>query len=163
MSAQIAFGIDTANGAKNVKRAAAIVSACGILFHRRGQLHLHQSKWPPSPEQVAKHDLTHEPYEEWCEICVSHRGRQDRHPAADITHTHTEHATVSFDFGFATRTATMEAEAGEASKVVFLACHDKHTGLIGAIPSPDKGGKHFTYLVTSCDRTYKICCEHWTP
>ena len=104
----------------------------------------------PSPEQVAKHDLTHEPYEEWCEICVSHRGRQDRHPAADITHT--EHSTVSFDFGFATRTATMEAEAGEASKVAFLACHDKHTGLIGAIPSPGKGGKHFTYLVTELTR-----------
>ena len=34
----------------------------------------------------------------------------------------------------------------------FFSCHDKDTGLIGAIPSPTKGGKHFQFLVTELTR-----------
>ena len=33
----------------------------------------------PTESQIAKHKLTHEPYEDWCEECVAHRARQDKH------------------------------------------------------------------------------------
>ena len=33
----------------------------------------------PSDEVRAQHNLTHQPYASWCEICVSNRGRQDSH------------------------------------------------------------------------------------
>ena len=32
---------------------------------------------PPTDEEVQTHNLIHEPYQQWCELCVMHRGRQD--------------------------------------------------------------------------------------
>ena len=104
-----------------------------------------QTKPPcPTPEQIKSHNLTHEPYESRCELCVQFRARQDRHGAVDGSKTST--SLISFDFGYASRSAE------NVDKAAFLACHDKDTGLIGAIPSPTKGGKHFQFLVTELTR-----------
>ena len=100
-----------------------------------------QTKPPcPTPEQIKSHNLTHEPYESWCELCVQFWARQDRHGAVDDSKTSA--SLISIDFGYASRSAE------NVDKAAFLACHDKDTGLIGAIPSPTKGGKHFQFLVT---------------
>ena len=37
----------------------------------------------PTKEQIEKRNLTHEPFEEWCELCVSFRSRQDKHSSTD--------------------------------------------------------------------------------
>ena len=104
-----------------------------------------QAKPPcPTPDQIKSHNLTHEPYESWCELCVQFRARQDKHAAVDDSKTST--SLISFDFGYASRSAE------NVDKAVLLACHDKDTGLIGAIPSPAKGGKHFQFLVTELTR-----------
>ena len=98
----------------------------------------------PTKEQIEKHNLTHEPFEEWCELCVSFRSRQDKHSSTDDSQSAT--SLISFDFGFCGRSAE------STEKVTFLAMHDKDTGLIGAVPTLQKGGKHFQYLVSELTR-----------
>ena len=104
----------------------------------------------PTESQIAKHKLTHEPYEDWCEECVAHRARQDKHPRAD--HSHSSHSVVSFDFGFASR---LEDEP----KISILCVHDRDTGLIHAVPSLTKGGKYFNYLTTELTR-FIVMTQH---
>ena len=98
----------------------------------------------PTAQQREAHSLTHEPYEEWCELCVQFRARQDKHPVSDGTRSSS--SLISFDFGFASRTAD------SLNKVAFLACHDRDSGLIAAFPAPGKGGKFFQYFVTELTR-----------
>ena len=90
---------------------------------------------------MEKHNLTHEPFEEWCELCVSFRSRQDKHVSTDESRNAS--SLVSFDFGFCGRSAEESTD-----KATFLAMHDKDTGLIGAAPTLSKGGKGFQYLVS---------------
>ena len=90
---------------------------------------------------MEKHNLTHEPFEEWCELCVSFRSRQDKHVSTDESRNAS--SLVSFDFGFCGRSAEESRD-----KATFLAMHDKDTGLIGAAPTLSKGGKCFQYLVS---------------
>ena len=52
----------------------------------------------PSDEVKQTHALTHEPYEEWCSLCVSNRARQDPHRRQH--HEGVGHSVVSFDFGY---------------------------------------------------------------
>ena len=52
----------------------------------------------PTQEEVRVHVLTHTPYQPWCSLCVTHRGRQDAHRAE--THEGASQSVVSIDFGF---------------------------------------------------------------
>ena len=63
----------------------------------------------PTAQQREAHALTHEPYEPWCELCVQFRARQDKHPVSDGTRSSS--SLVSFDFGFASRTADSSNKA----------------------------------------------------
>ena len=121
--------------------------AAESTLRAEGQRQPVQQKRPitPTQEQVAAHSLTHEPYEDWCELCVQHRARQDKHAISDGSRT--ECSTICFDFGFFARSS--EDDAG---KLTVLCCHDKWSGLIGAIPAPGKGGKWFRHLVTELAR-----------
>ena len=67
-------------------------------------------------------------------------------------HSHSSHSVVSFDFGFASR---LEDE----HKITILCAHDRDTGLIHAIPSLSKGGKHFSYLTTELTR-FIVSTQH---
>ena len=98
----------------------------------------------PTAQEVEAHNLTHEPYEPWCEVCVQFRARQDKHPTTDGTRSSS--SLISFDFGFASRTAD------SPNKISFLACHDRDTGLVAALPALGKGGKFFQYFVTELTR-----------
>lgn len=54
----------------------------------------------PTPEEIASHELTHQPYKAWCEFCVAHRARQDRHlPSQRVSAA----SVISFDFGYVSR------------------------------------------------------------
>lgn len=92
-----------------------------------------------------KHNLTHEPFEEWCELCVSFGSRQDKHVATDDCHSAS--SLISFDFRFCGRSAEESTD-----KATFLAMHDKDTGLLGAAPTLSKGGKCFQFLVSELTR-----------
>ena len=50
----------------------------------------------PSASVRDAHNLTHEPYETWCSLCVANRARQDGHRVQ--THETTSHSVISFDF-----------------------------------------------------------------
>ena len=55
----------------------------------------------PTPEEIQRHNLTHEPYKDWCEICVKHRARQHAHPKSP--HENAGHSVISFDFCYCTK------------------------------------------------------------
>ena len=55
----------------------------------------------PSDEERRRHCLTHTPYREWCEHCVSFRARSDRHELrADDRRAS---SVFCFDFSFTSR------------------------------------------------------------
>ena len=92
----------------------------------------------PSQSMIDEHALTHYPYADWCETCVMHKARQDAHVVQE--HDRKQHSIISFDFGCASRT--------EGDKLTVLFINDQFTKLMGAIPTPQKGGKSLNYIVT---------------
>ena len=106
---------------------ATHATASAMQVESKRQVHEQKRPVQPSAQEVASHNLVHEPFQEWCEICVQFRARQDKLPVSDGTRTST--SLVSFDFGFASRTADPD------DRITFLACHDCDTGLLGPIPS----------------------------
>ena len=99
----------------------------------------------PSDEERNRHNLIHQPYASWCEICVANRGRQDGHRA------HPEPSSgasvVSFDFGYLSR-----LESEDDPKLTALFVRDQHTKLVHAVPTPAKGGRYLKYLTTELCR-----------
>ena len=59
-------------------------------------------------------------------------------------HDRKQHSVISFDFGYAAR--------AEGDKLAVLFTHDQFTKLMGAIPTPQKGGRCFNYIVTEAVR-----------
>ena len=98
----------------------------------------------PSQAQKDEHCLTHYPYAAWCELCVANRGRQDKH-VVDEHRERSSHSCVSFDFGYASRNA-------QEDQLTALFIHDKFTGAMHAIPTPQKGGKYLNFLCTEMCR-----------
>ena len=98
----------------------------------------------PSEQVRDVHALTHEPYEEWCSLCVSNRARQDPHRRQ--THESVGHSVVSFDFGYCSRMRD------ETDKLTVLVIHDRDTNMCAALPTQQKGGRSFQYLVTEMSR-----------
>ena len=92
----------------------------------------------PSQSMIDEQALTHYPYADWCETCVMRKARQDAHVVQE--HDRKQHSVISFDFGFASRT--------EGGKLRVLFIHDQFTKLMGAIPTPQKGGKSLNDIVT---------------
>ena len=84
---------------------------------------------PPSEALQDLHRLTHTPYQPWCESCVAHRARADRHPR-DFSSKEGECPTVSFDYFF--------TKAGESSQapdsLITLVMVDNKTGYLGCVP-----------------------------
>jgi hypothetical protein len=94
----------------------------------------------PTEKEIAEHNLTHQPYAPWCELCISNRSQQDPHPVRR-DESSSAHSTVSFDFGFASRTE-------DEHKACGLFIHDQQTGAMHVVPTPQKGGRHLQYLCT---------------
>ena len=84
---------------------------------------------PPSEALQDLHRLTHTPYQPWCESCVAHRARADRHPH-DFSSKEGSCPTVSFDYFY--------TKAGEDSQdpdaLVALVLCDSKTGYLGCVP-----------------------------
>ena len=100
----------------------------------------------PTPEQVATHNITHQPYRSWCGLCVAHRGRQDAHH--DLDHAHTSESVVSVDFGFCKRQET------EEHLLTVLVVHDRHSKGCSCDSFDEQG---WSKPFVSHDRVDKIC------
>ena len=108
-----------------------------------------EQKKPEEPSQAAvdAHNLVHEPYAAWCPLCVAHRARQDVHSRRGEQGLRSDHSVVSWDFGFCSRTSDDTDD-----KLTALYLHDSFTGLLGVVPTPQKGGKYLSYLTTEVTR-----------
>ena len=90
-----------------------------------------------SEEEVNKHNLTHTPYHGWCEHCIAHRARPDRHERADDARTGKTPA-ISFDLCYTKAFGEGELEAdGISSPWIVMA--DSQTGYVGGCPMKRKG------------------------
>ena len=100
----------------------------------------------PTLHERNTHALTHVPYASWCETCVQHKGRSDKHKA--VVKDNKSMSTLSFDYSFTER----PNEAGQASaeKLACLALADRHTGWREAIPCRTKAAD--SYIVTEVVR-----------
>ena len=86
----------------------------------------------PTEAQRAQHNLVHYPYAAWCELCVANHARQDGHEPQP--HVDSGHSCISFDFGYAARN-------DDDDKICALFLHDRHTGAMHTVPTPQKGGR----------------------
>ena len=105
----------------------------------------------PSDEVRAQHNLTHQPYAPWCEICISNRGRQDSHMPRPVPSSGS--SVISFDFGFLNRLDD------EDPKLAALFICDQHTKLVHVVPTPSKGGRYLSYFTTELCR-FVIYTQH---
>ena len=98
----------------------------------------------PTPQERAKHALTHYPFQPWCPVCVAFKSRQDRHPSS-ADHSQSAVSVVSFDYGF----LGLEA-AGDQLTILCVA--DRQTKCLHAIPARTKAGSSLSHLVTELAR-----------
>ena len=40
----------------------------------------------PTQQEIDQHELTHTPYQPWCDSCIKHRARPDRHLRTGASH-----------------------------------------------------------------------------
>ena len=125
-------------------QAQELIAAHGAQQQLRGDLArpVHSQFVPaePTEKEVADHNLSHQPFAAWCELCIANRSQQDGHPA-QRDEPAGAHTCVSFDFGFASRTE-------HEPKACGLFIHDRHSGAMHVVPTPQKGGRHLQYLCT---------------
>ena len=87
----------------------------------------------PSEKVRFEHSLTHIPFQPWCEICVSARGRGD--PLRPAVGPSTLIPLVAFDFAFF-------REGRGMINVPVLVMSDKDSGCVGALALPSKSTFH---------------------
>ena len=100
----------------------------------------------PSRKEIEEHNLTHAEFRDWCEVCVSGRGRRDHHRRG------TEEAetdvgsmsTYSIDYMYLTENMELiKGEEADRRKLKLgrpiLVGHDRKTGGINAHQVPVKG------------------------
>ena len=103
---------------------------------------------PAPPSEVARrlHELTHLPYEPWCEACV--RGRGKDLPHYGLQRGELDEARlrpmVCMDW-FDVASSGEDGKRVEGTTVTLLLT-DAETGYVAAIPSPSKGQEMYTHL-----------------
>lgn len=90
----------------------------------------------PDEETQMKHQLTHTPYMNWCEHCISHRARPDRR-IRDGSVKFGGTPTVSFDFAY-TKAVEPGADPQNVNNVVALIMVDSATNYVGCVPITSK-------------------------
>lgn len=83
----------------------------------------------PSEKEVELHCLTHTPYQGWCEYCVAHRARPDRHERNDLSK-ESSIPTISFDFCYTKALGDGEAER-DVNAAMWMVMADSHSGYLG--------------------------------
>ena len=92
---------------------------------------------PPSEEAQRQHELTHTPYQSWCESCICFKARANRQLRDDSSRA-SETPTVSFDLAF-TRSIPEGVNPQDVSALPFLVMVDSASGYVGCVPLRSKG------------------------
>ena len=87
----------------------------------------------PTQQERELHDLTHVPYQPWCTICVSAKGRADHHRRKEL-----RSPVVQIDYNFASTHKELNR--------TILTCCDVTTGLVmcTVVPSKEVSNYHVT-------------------
>ena len=107
--------------------------------------------YAPTPEERARHELTHLPKADWCESCTATRSREDNFETSKKKYDGT---LVSMDFKF---TGTRDEENAKDVKdalCVSLVMVDQESKFVHAIPVPSKGVT--SYLVEEVCRVLML-------
>lgn len=91
---------------------------------------------PPHEKTQQKHMLTHLPFAEWCQHCVAHRSRQDRH-VRDGSVKAGGIPTVSFDFAY-TKAVGPGGDVQNTDTVIALIMVDSSTNYTRYFPLQGK-------------------------
>jgi hypothetical protein len=108
-------------------------------------------KTPQAPSEVERlmHELTHLPYQPWCEACVRGRGRDLPHLGLKLKGEGALEGarlrpTICMDwFEVASSTESGQKSAGITQALLII---DAETGFVAAVPSPGKGDQHLPHL-----------------
>ena len=132
-----------------IKAAVEISKSIQKEFEREPKGDLRQ--YDPTPEERAKHELTHLPKEPWCESCTATRSREDNFSVSEKKY---DGSLVSMDFKF---TGTRDEENAKDVKdalCVSLVMVDQETKFVHAIPVPRK--EVTPYLVSEVCRVLML-------
>ena len=104
----------------------------------------------PSDDEVREHQLTHIPYQPWCEACVQGKARPDSHVGTPEQRAERSITRVSFDLSFTGKEyresggpKLVDADELWKEKIIVLNCHDSSSGNVAAIPVRRKGDIHY--------------------
>ncbi|CAE7201458.1 LMP1, partial [Symbiodinium sp. KB8] len=104
---------------------------------RRDPVPRSQPEGPPSAEEVAAHNLTHVPFQRWCESCVATRSRADAHHTG--ANRETKVPVVQIDFYFTSLDDhARPAGQGEQDTCCLIGV-DLETKMVLSVPGPNKG------------------------
>ena len=110
----------------------------------RESLRSRRNQWNHHRQSNA-HNLVHEPYAAWCPLCGTHRGK-DAHSNRGERSQRSDHSVISWDIGYCSR------RDDEGDKLCVLFVRDSFTGLLGAIPTVQKGGRYLSSMTTESVR-----------
>lgn len=123
----------------------------------------------PTKAERQVHELTHWPYEDWCEHCVAARGKSDPHRRAGQegvrAEAKSEYPVVSMDFCY-TRSMEDPSEedreefkryGGDLRGGLALVVTDDWTHGVLALPVPAKGRAHIKYIAEQVVRWIGAC------
>ena len=99
----------------------------------------------PTPQERAKHELTHLPFRGWCPTCVANKGRADNHPKQT-----SKMPVVQFDFCYF-------KTAGEQTTTAILAGINIDTGMVMATVVGDKQEDFQRHV--SCIQLFLMECD----
>ena len=97
---------------------------------------------PPTPAERRDHELTHQPYQEWCPGCIAARARPDArktdvHKVVDRSIT-----SLSFDLSYTGKEfdptgkpRLIDVEEGWKEKLIVLNGHDAQSGAVFSLPA----------------------------
>ena len=94
---------------------------------------------PEDPNEVLLHQLTHHPYQAWCESCVMGKGRPDAHFTDEERYVKREHPCVSFDLCYTRKRVgesalPVEESEGVKVKLTCLVLIDSSSRAVHAVP-----------------------------
>ena len=78
----------------------------------------------PGAKSVRLHNLTHCPYQSWCEVCVASKGRSDHYHREVPQPMHGDIARIQMDFMFVGAEGTVVDEPRAKATVLMVICKD---------------------------------------
>ena len=78
----------------------------------------------PGAEAVRQHNLTHCPYQSWCEVCVASKDKSDHYHKEAPEQKDTDVARVQMDFTFVGAEGSFVDEPRAKSTVIMVICKD---------------------------------------